>query len=105
MLGCSAFSHWNFKFLSAVCDNQREHAPWGLLADKHRVRFATSEEAEYPALLCSRIADAILQAAQTFGCQALEPAPKRARLTLTTAAQKMAAAGRQPRGNKFPRSC
>ena len=46
------------------CDGSHQHLPWGLLPDG---TFPTAQEAEYPLLLCERIAQVIYQAALDRG--------------------------------------
>ena len=53
--------------LAAECDQQHEHAPWGVSQTSTGYTFNTAEEAEYPPLLCSRIADLVLKARQPRG--------------------------------------
>lgn len=85
--------------LALSCDNSHSHAPWGVTFEGGRYRFNTSEEAEYPSLLCSRYSDAALQAA-------LERKVQQDINTITKKRKhdqrNMAAAGRQPRGNRHP---
>eukprot|EP00972_Heterocapsa_arctica_P041252 6082731-Heterocapsa_arctica.AAC.1 len=43
--------------LAATCDGNHEHLAWGAkLANNRFVGFSTAEEAEYPPLLCGRLA-------------------------------------------------
>jgi hypothetical protein len=48
--------------LSASCDGNHEHAPWGMVVDNEtgNRHFATADEAEYPTLLCQKVANAVL---------------------------------------------
>lgn len=80
--------------LSAVCPQDHVHKSWS------EYRCNTKLEAEYPLLLCSRIADAAFQHAVSLGCQPIEPPAKRQKSSSTP--RVMAQAGRQPRGNKYP---
>ena len=46
------------------CDGSHDHLPWGVLPDG---TFSTAAEAEYPTLLCSRLAEAVVASAVTRG--------------------------------------
>ena len=85
--------------LVAVCDGNHKHLPWGVTQNGTKVRFNTAEEAEYPQLLCSRIAEAAKAAALKMGAQSVISAPKS---NVKPVPFKMAAAGKQPRGNRHP---
>ena len=86
-------------FLAMECDGQHSHLPWGVTKDGKKYVFNTAEEAEYPPVLCERIAAATSEAALHAGVQEVVPLPK---APSRPAPSKMAAAGRQPRGNRLP---
>ena len=48
-----------FSKLEAECDNSHEHQPWGIVRHHQGLRFDTASEAEYPSLLCKRMATAL----------------------------------------------
>jgi hypothetical protein len=89
--------------LALQCDKNHDHAPWGVAKSdaSSQWHFATSEEAEYPRLLCQRIADVLCHIAvrKSFTPPAAQctrpsdvPINKRRRL----------AAFRQPQGHSVP---
>lgn len=93
-------SHPCFDELALLCDGSHEHEGWTIRKVNGRWHFATADEAEYPQELCNKVSDIILQVAIDAGGQQLQTPPKQPKtknLQLT-----MAAAGRQPRGDKFP---
>ena len=45
--------------LNLLCDNQREHLPWGAQHDGKTWAFATADETVYPHILCHRLAQAV----------------------------------------------
>jgi hypothetical protein len=54
-------SNWStLTQLSVTCDNSHSHAAWGKVQTATGLVFATSLEAEYPKLLCTRYVDALL---------------------------------------------
>ena len=46
-----------FSSLNAECDNSHPHNPWTIQTKGAGLSFATAQEAEYPQLLCTRMAD------------------------------------------------
>ena len=48
-----------FSKLEAECDDSHAHQPWGIVRHHQGLRFATASEAEYPSLLCKRMAAAL----------------------------------------------
>ncbi|CAE7226871.1 unnamed protein product [Symbiodinium sp. CCMP2592] len=48
-----------FSSLRASCDSSHTHAPWTIDQTGRGPRFATAEEAQYPRLLCLRMAQAL----------------------------------------------
>ena len=85
--------------LEMVCDGSHNHAPWGVTKDGVHYKVNIAEEAEYLPVLCERIAAAAHHAALNVGIQAIcrQTKPK-----TKPVPNKMAAAGWQPRGNRFP---
>jgi hypothetical protein len=92
-----------FSRLALECDGGHEHKPWGFVdpalssSDTPWV-FATSQEAQYPKLLCERIADLVCEVATARGVKftpkglaSLEAMPHDAK-------RMRVAANRQPRG-------
>ena len=97
---------WNF------C-GPHEHAPWTIDRVQGQTSYATSVEAEYPHMLCSKIADAALQEALRCGALHKSPATKRTAEHVVgddTSSSKRprpsssfaAQAGQKPRGNRQP---
>ena len=48
--------------LAAECDKQHPHEPWGITKVGNSLQYDTALEAEYPNLLCQRMADLLAQA-------------------------------------------
>ena len=86
--------------LALECDGKHEHDPWTIARVNNRTTYATADEAEYPALLCSRISQAAFGAATSLG--AVVPSPAKRRRVSTVQTPSKANAGRQPRGQKHP---
>lgn len=83
--------------LSAKCDGTHTHKKWGVGRVLGRFKFDTSEEAEYPLLLCQRIARLFAQAAIRAGWPvSVEPRGQPAHKVVP--AHWKVAGGRQPRG-------
>jgi hypothetical protein len=95
------------KSLALVCDGQHPHKPWGVLKDGQGWTFATAQECEYPALLCSRVTAAVVQHAEAKGVRMKPPtSPQVGEVAEVENARPLAAlraaAGRQPKGKRFP---
>ena len=85
-----------FRGLEATCDNQHDHAKWGLIRHEGKVVFATSREAAYPRKLCERIAELLKMS--TFRLKMehlLSQNPKKERV------EARAATGKQPKMSKW----
>lgn len=83
--------------LSAKCDGSHTHKKWGVGRSFGRFKFDTAEEAEYPLLLCQRIARLFAQAAIRNGWHvSTEPRGQPAHKMVP--AHWKVAGGRQPRG-------
>ena len=102
-----------FQCLALQCDKTHTHKPWGLSRQKGQWAFHTAEEAEYPVLLCSRVAEALTSAAVRLGIQmlsskAVEPMRlKRSEDIFVKESAELhfqlrASSGLQPRGRKYP---
>ena len=100
--------HEHFKPLALKCDNSHTHLPWGMAGCG---RFATILEAEYPELLCDRLASCVVSAVSSTAHLRSPSAPSSSashesssallnRLRKNAAEQ--AAAARQPRGRIIP---
>ena len=50
--------------LAVDCDNSHNHAPWFVIRRGSKLEFATALEAEYPKLLCTRMAECLTKQAQ-----------------------------------------
>ena len=50
--------------LAAPCDGQHQHAPWGITKIGNSLHYDTAAEAEYPHLLCQRMADLLAEAVE-----------------------------------------
>ena len=90
--------------LALECDGAHQHAPWGVQKTATGVwNFRTSEEAEYPRLLCQRVADKVAQAAATAGLGANFRITHQKDLEdLPVAKRQRIAAAVQPRGASVP---
>ena len=53
-----------FDVLAVDCDNNHAHKPWYVASRGPHLEFATALEAEYPRLLCQRMAQCLVRAAQ-----------------------------------------
>ena len=76
-----------FESLSAVCPGNHAHRPWGQIVEYGTSRFATKDEAAYPAILANRYALCLAKVATCRG-HSLVPKP-------TTKDQSLAALGKQ----------
>ena len=56
-----------FTQLRAVCQKDHPHKPWSMIYRQGSTVFSTADEASYPPLLCKRMADLLLQSAQSQG--------------------------------------
>ena len=91
--------------LEMACNDEHEHEPWGAYQDSNSVwKFHSALEAEYPKLLCNRVAAIIKAVAQRQGVLMTPSAKKSevAEVFKLAAARFRAAAGRQPRGKRYP---
>lgn len=52
-----------YEELAGECQNDHEHFPWSIEASGKGLRFATADEAQYPQLLCSRMAQCLVDSA------------------------------------------
>lgn len=79
-----------------------KHAPWGAALDAGLWKFRTAEEAVYPALFCTNVADAACEAAVRHGHDnfAIEYQPEVHDAPLNKRVK--LAAGEQPRGARVP---
>ena len=86
--------------LEVRCDKQHQHQPWTISRSiQGGWQFDTSAEAEYPLLLCSRMASAFAEFAITQGW-VVHAEPNRVSAAKLIPSQWKIAAGRQPRGRK-----
>lgn len=86
--------------LEVRCDKQHQHQPWTISRTiQGGWQFDTSAEAEYPLLLCSRMASALAEFAITQGW-VVHAEPNRVSAAKFIPSQWKIAAGRQPRGRK-----
>lgn len=53
--------------LAGECPGDHEHLPWTIEQTGSGLRFATADEAQYPQLLCSRMAQCLTASATTLG--------------------------------------
>ena len=87
--------------LELLCDGQHTHKAWGASKTLTGVKFDTSEEAEYPLLLCQRISRLFAQACLRRGWQ-VQVDPRAAPAVKVIPATWKIAGGRQPRGRAAP---
>ena len=71
-----------FTTLEASCPQDHAHASWQPYKTEQGIAFPTAAEAEYPALLCNRMADCVFQMAKTMGITPQVPARLRDLLKL-----------------------
>ena len=86
--------------LARVCDGSHQHAGWGVRRIDNKWHFATADEAAYPQKLCDEVAHKIVALANEAAVVWVQPQVQNKRRK--TASVTMAAAGRQPRGNRYP---
>ncbi|CAE6961575.1 unnamed protein product [Symbiodinium sp. CCMP2592] len=66
-----------FEPLRALCDGKHMHKPWGQVVEFGSVRYATKDEAAYPALFASRFASCVERRALSLGLNLCRrPSPK-----------------------------
>ena len=58
-----------FTSLEASCTKDHVHSSWQPFRTEHGIAFPTAAEAEYPPLLCQRMASCILQRANSMGVE------------------------------------
>ena len=86
--------------LAKTCDRTHPHAGGGVRRDDNKRHFAAADKAAYPQKLCDEVAMLVSQLATTADVvwvKAEHPPKQRKKVPFS-----MAAAGRQPRGNRFP---
>ena len=83
--------------MQAKCDNKHSHRPWSVRKVLGAWKFDTSSEAEYPLLLCQRLARIFAQVCHRKGWP-VSPEPRAVPATKYIAAKWKVAGGRQPRG-------
>ena len=92
--------------LSGKCDKSHEHLPFGGKFTAGAFGFATSEEAEYPAELCKKVASLVAARAERDGVHLCPPRPAVREVKPQTQPSKVAAlranASRQARGRRYP---
>ena len=88
--------------LRKMCDGNHTHKPWGVSWKGSSYSWNTAQEAEYPTVLCDHIAQEAKRAAIAAGAIQTSPEPPKQKKRKATTSLQAAAAGRQPRGNKFP---
>jgi hypothetical protein len=85
--------------MALKCDDDHSHEPWTFSQDSG---FSTAHEAEYPLVLCQRIARLVKQHHGKIKLKkSAEPKPLRSGPKRRALAA--AACGRQPRGHRFPK--
>ena len=87
--------------LEVMCDQQHQHQKWGISKVFGSYKFDTSEEAEYPLILCQRISRCFAQACRRQGWD-VQLEPKAAPAAKVVPAHWRIAGGRQPRGKAAP---
>ena len=87
--------------LSVCCDQQHTHKKWGVSKAFGRFRFNTADEAEYPLLLCQRMARCFAQACLKRGWP-VGVEPRGVPATKSVPAGWKVTGGRQPRGKAAP---
>lgn len=87
--------------LELRCDKQHRHKPWAVSKTLTGWQFDTASEAEYPLVLCSRMARAFAEACIAVGW-AVHPEPRGAPSAKVIPSKWKIASGRQPRGKRAP---
>ena len=85
-----------FAQLQVSCDKSHAHAPWGTTKLRGRTVFNTASEAQYPLVLCQRMAVLVVQQLDLK----LVPQKLIAPVQSSLLSERKTAAGRQPRGSK-----
>ena len=85
-----------FSQLQVMCDRSHVHAPWGTTKVRNRTVFNTASEAQYPLLMCQRMAALVAQQLDLKLIPQEIPSPVQSSLL----SERKTAAGRQPRGSK-----
>lgn len=94
-------NHSAFSSLALTCDSSHDHQPWGVTGTQSGWKFNTADEAEYPALLCERVAAIIASVAKKHSVVFIPRELTQPQHHLEP--KRLAAeAGRQPRGNLLP---
>ena len=73
-----------YESLAGECKGDHEHLPWSIERDGRGLKYATAEEAQYPTLLCQRMAQCLVACATHHGLKlvALPTAAQRTRHAL-----------------------
>ena len=87
--------------LGLRCDKRHKHRPWSVSKTLTGWKFDTASEAEYPLVLCSRMARAFAEACVAVGW-AVHPEPRGAPSAKVIPSKWKIASGRQPRGKRAP---
>ena len=89
--------------LNATCDGKHDHAAWGIVFDEHTGQrsFATALEAEYPTVLCQKVARAVLAEASMQGAAERPTNLLDLKPSFDHGFNRIATF-HQPRGNRFP---
>ena len=93
------------RVLQSRCDKKHKHASWGPQRERRIPGVRAPPGSTYPELLCKRVADAIVKTAQRLGVHLTPPSVSESGSDMTKqqAAERRAASGRQPRGQRYPR--
>jgi hypothetical protein len=93
----------NMETLQLSCDNSHNHESFSITKSQGEWRFATSQEAEYPLLLCKRVAELVFAEIILRGYTALPASLNEAdQHNLTKRLRKRASVGIFIRGNRLP---
>ena len=89
-----------FSSFNLSCSQDHAHKPWTPTLDDGGVHYPTKDEAEYPKLLCQRVAALLLADLQTLGIEAPSTLEQQITSRRTTAINSVAM-GLLPRGQKL----
>ena len=89
-----------FSSFNLSCSQDHAHKPWTPTLDDDGVHYPTKDEAEYPKLLCQRVAALLLADLQTLGIEAPSTLEQQITSRRTTAINSVAM-GLLPRGQKL----
>ena len=89
-----------FETFNLLCSKDHEHKPWTPAVSGTGVHYPTSDEAEYPAILCDRVVSLVIQDLLQRGIKPVHTFEEQVERRRTTAVNSVAM-GLLPRGQKL----